>query len=148
MTQLCEKVLLQFLVTADVVTKFDHMEKMDGGQITCLCRIFFFHSRVFSQAKPLGAVFSQQAQLSDRSKRFILWKFLTNVSGSCDSISSCKLGDVTYVDIRRNLALYEWSSHSWSKNEIQQRIVRKSSRISRKRVLQTARFPRVPTKLG
>ena len=76
MTQLCEKPLFQYLVTAG--SRYQVRPDGEDGwwQITSMQRICYC-SRVFAQAK-YWELF-QQAQLSDRLLRFFLWKFLTNM---------------------------------------------------------------------
>ena len=136
MTQLCEKALFQYLVTAGNRYKVRPDGEDGCGRITPWCRECVC-SRVFPQAKKLGAfpagtvigpIWGSYCEHSWR-----IW------IGSCDSINMQTWRRDLRCDIQRNRALCEWNSYSRSRSQIKWRIARKSSRIQRDHVSVTKR---------
>ena len=116
MTQLCEKTLFQFLVTAGNRNQVRPNGEDGWGEITPLCREYVC-SRVIPQAKPLGAIPAGTVigpiwgSCCENSWRISI--------GCCDSINLQTWRRNLRCDIQRNRALYEWNSYSRNRNQIQ-----------------------------
>ena len=80
----------------EVATKFDQMEKTDGDK-SPRCREYIYCSRVFAQAKPLGAI--PAGTIIGPISEVLIVKILDEYGVEVAIPSKCKPGDVTYVVI-------------------------------------------------
>ena len=98
MTQLCEQVLFQCLVTAGIFYQVRPDGEDGWRNITPPCREFSC-SRVFSQAKPLEAI--PAGTIIGPIQEVQIVKILDEYVVGLAILSICKPGDVTYVVISR-----------------------------------------------